>query len=374
MKSKHLLAALCCALSLTSAALHAADTMTPDLGALALPGAKGWTLLNLEANSVEHAGQKAVRLAVKDRKAAGGEGTGGVVYLDGVELAEGTVEFSAFGEPNGGFGVCFSGQDLLTHEAVYFSELRITPAAAPGGAASANAAPIKPDLKAIPSGKGWKGDTTKAKFVADDWNFGCLSFGPYADSKGHSLEALHFGFDAKAQRKQFADTLSAGGNLMKEAMAGRIYDGSHAVQAGGRFRDGVIEADICGCGRDDFQGIIFRAADEALTSRKFDGEIIYFRPFYANNDNPHYPAIQYFATQRDGVDRRMFASLEKDPKIPKETWFHVRLEVRGTVAKVFLNDAEEPALVVPKLESGRSDGLVGFWGWNGRLANLKITE
>jgi hypothetical protein len=211
------------------------------------------------------------------------------------------------------------------------------------------------------------------KFVADDWNFGCLSFGPYADSKGHSLEALHFGFDAKAQRKQFADTLSAGGNLMKEAMAGRIYDGSHAVQAGGRFRDGVIEADICGCGRDDFQGIIFRAADEALTSRKFDGEIIYFRPFYANNDNPHYPAIQYFATQRDGVDRRMFASLEKDPKIPKDTWFHVRLEVRCTVARVFLNEAEEPALVVPKLESGRSDGLVGFWGWNGRLANLKIT-
>jgi len=28
---------------------------------------------------------------------------------------------------------------------------------------------------------------------------------------------------------------------------------------------------------------------------------------------------------------------------------------------------------VPKLESGRNEGLVGFWGWNGRLANLKIT-
>jgi len=35
-------------------------------------------------------------------------------------MAEGTVEFFAFGEPNGGFGVCFCGQDLRTHESVHF--------------------------------------------------------------------------------------------------------------------------------------------------------------------------------------------------------------------------------------------------------------
>ena len=34
MKSKHLIAALCYALSLTSAALHGADTVTPDLKAI----------------------------------------------------------------------------------------------------------------------------------------------------------------------------------------------------------------------------------------------------------------------------------------------------------------------------------------------------
>ena len=156
-------------------------------------------------------------------------------------------------------------------------------------------------------------------------------------------------------------------------MSGRVYVGSHAVLLDSRFRDGDIEADLCGSGHGDFQGIVFRASPEAATSGKFSGELIYFRPFYANYDQPHYPAIQYFALHRTADGRKMSASLEVDPKIPKDEWFHVRIEVRGTVAKVFLNDAEEPALVVPKLESGRSDGLVGFWGWNGRLANLKIT-
>lgn len=76
--------------------------------------------MNVDADQVEHAGRTAVCLAVKDRTMAGNEGTGGVAYLDDVRLTEGTLEFEAFGEPNGGFGVCFGGQDLMTHEAVYF--------------------------------------------------------------------------------------------------------------------------------------------------------------------------------------------------------------------------------------------------------------
>lgn len=211
------------------------------------------------------------------------------------------------------------------------------------------------------------------KFVPDAWCVGRVSFAPHADSAGRSREALHFAFDTKAQQKQYTETRAAGLSLATEAMAGRIYDGSHAVLTESNFRDGTIEADICGAGRDDYQGIIFRAAPEALSSRNFDGEIIYFRPFFANNDKPHYPAIQYFATQRDGDARRMFASREVDPKIPKDEWFHVRIEVKGNEAKVFLNANAQPVLVITKLSSGRTEGLVGFWGWNGRLANPKIT-
>jgi hypothetical protein len=71
---------------------------------------------------------------MKDRKAAGGEGTGGVAYLDDVEMTEGTLEFEAFGEPTGGFGVCFGGRDLLTHEAVYFRPYAFSSALPPSQA------------------------------------------------------------------------------------------------------------------------------------------------------------------------------------------------------------------------------------------------
>jgi hypothetical protein len=211
------------------------------------------------------------------------------------------------------------------------------------------------------------------RFVADQWALGRATFGPHVDIKGLSLGALHFSFDGEAQRKQFAETRAAGKSLMTEAMAGRIYDGAHAVLLESKFRDGIIECDICGAGRDDYQGLIFRASPQALRSRIFAGEIIYFRPFFSNQSKPHYPAIQYFATQPDGEFRKMFASRETDPKIPMSEWFHVRVEVRGNEAKVFLNSDAQATMVIPRLASGQSEGLVGFWAWNGRLANLKVT-
>jgi len=439
MKSKHLLAALCCALSLTSASLHAADTVTPDLGALALPGAKGWTLLNLEANSVEHAGQKAVRLAVKDRKAAGGEGTGGVAYLDGVELAEGTVEFSAFGESNGGFGVCFGGQDLLTHEAVYFrpyafastltspgsgkflegrddavqyvahpgngwhklrtgadtggayekpvagpkpgewfrarvvitaakveafvneepkpclsvarlhpgrtgmvglwvgngapgyfSELRITPAEAPPGAASTNAEPIKPELKVIPSGKGWKGDTAKAKLLDKDG-------APAIEVAGEAVIWLE-GFE---------------------------------------FTDGVIEFD--GKGRSgppqsNFMGIVFRVVDEKTH------DVVYFRPFNFRADTPEKKshAVQYASHPGwpwPRLRQEKTGQYEKaiEPAPDGDAWFHAKVVVQKPKVSVFVNGASEPSLVVNELTE-RNGGSVGLYFYaSGAIANLKIT-
>ena len=161
--------------------------------------------------------------------------------------------------------------------------------------------------------------------------------------------------------------------MSRRQRPGVFYDGSHVILTGPEFKDGVIQADICGVGERDFQGIIFRASPAALTSRDFQGEVVYFRPYYANNETPHYPAIQYFASQVDAEGRRLFAGLEKDVPIPKDAWFHVRIEVRGKEAKMFLGEGREPALVVPNLASGRNSGLVGFWGWNGRLANLKLT-
>jgi len=109
-------------------------SISADLAALATDGT-GWKLHNLTATRFEKDGRSGVRLTVQDRKAAGGIGTGGVVYLEGPTLSEGSLEFSAYGEPKGGYGVCFAGEDLRTHEAIYFRPYAFS--GSPAGAAGA---------------------------------------------------------------------------------------------------------------------------------------------------------------------------------------------------------------------------------------------
>ena len=42
--------------------------------------------------------------------------------------------------------------------------------------------------------------------------------------------------------------------------------------------------------------------------------------------------------------------------IPKDAWFHLRLEVGGAQAKLFVKDMEKPALVMDDLKSGSRRG------------------
>ncbi|MCP4844661.1 MAG: hypothetical protein GY901_06100, partial [Actinomycetia bacterium] len=48
--------------------------------------------------------------------------------------------------------------------------------------------------------------------------------------------------------------------------------------------------------------------------------------------------------------------------LPWDRWVHVRLEFSGTQARVFLDDAEQPALVMNDLKRGRSKGWIGVAG------------
>ena len=59
--------------------------------------------------------------------------------------------------------------------------------------------------------------------------------------------------------------------------------------------------------------------------------------------------------------------------IANNTWFHARLEIDDTTVRVFVNEGKDPVLVVKDLKLGDHSGLVGFWGYPGAFANLKIT-
>ncbi len=141
------------------------------------------------------------------------------------------------------------------------------------------------------------------------------------------------------------------------------------------FQNGTIEADLIGPIEPDdrtFVGIAFHI-DPKNTKQH---ELIYFRPFNSGTErHPH--TVQYVATETIydwPYLRKNFPGVyESGANIANNVWFHVRLEVDGTTVQVFVNDGPEPVLVVKDLKLGDRSGLVGFWGYPGAFANLKVT-
>src|SRR5262249_48663400 len=62
--------------------------------------------------------------------------------------------------------------------------------------------------------------------------------------------------------------------------------------------------------------------------------------------------------------------------IPKDEWFHLRLEVAGAQAKFFVKDMEKPALVIGDLKSGVQKGSVALAVLTGDtyFSNFEVRE
>jgi hypothetical protein len=62
--------------------------------------------------------------------------------------------------------------------------------------------------------------------------------------------------------------------------------------------------------------------------------------------------------------------------IPKDTWFHMRLEVVGAQAKLYVKDMAQPALVMDDLKSGVQQGLVSLYVLTGAtyFSNFEVRE
>lgn len=59
-----------------------------------------------------------------------------------------------------------------------------------------------------------------------------------------------------------------------------------------------------------------------------------------------------------------------------ETWTHVKIEVHGRSARLFLNGADSPSLVVNGLKGADLQGGVALWGYVGEesyFSNLRVT-
>jgi len=133
------------------------------------------------------------------------------------------------------------------------------------------------------------------------------------------------------------------------------------------FGDGTIEFDIALHGHASFAGLLFRAADDN------NAELIYVRP----QRSRQWDALQY-TPLFDGSEAWQLYSGDgytAAAELPLNRWVHVRLVVGGYAARVFVDRAPEPQLVISDLKRPWARGQVGVWGRFGgvNFANLVVS-
>jgi 3-keto-disaccharide hydrolase len=149
------------------------------------------------------------------------------------------------------------------------------------------------------------------------------------------------------------------------------------------FKDGTIEVDLAGlpgAGSDaaarGFVGVAFRTAPHASAL-----ECFYLRPTNGRADDqlrrnhsaqyvsdPAFPC-QKLRSQTPGV-YESYVDLETG------AWTHVKIDVSGLRARLFVNGAAQPTLIVNDLKRGATSGAVGLWigaGTEAYFRNLHVT-
>jgi hypothetical protein len=149
------------------------------------------------------------------------------------------------------------------------------------------------------------------------------------------------------------------------------------------FRNGTIDVYLSGDTAADapanfrgFTGIAFHISPDRT---RFD--CIYLRPKNGHSPDPvqHGHATQY-VSQPDYPWNKLRAETpgkyESSADIMPGDWIHVRIQISGKHASLFVNDSKEPTLVVNELLGTVNEGPIALWVGPGTIANfagLKVT-
>ncbi|HUI98086.1 MAG TPA: hypothetical protein VLX44_20175 [Xanthobacteraceae bacterium] len=149
------------------------------------------------------------------------------------------------------------------------------------------------------------------------------------------------------------------------------------------FHDGTIEVDVAGsilptalAGARGFVGIAFRIDPET-----FACEGLYIRPANGRADDQvrRNHASQYFSYPGwdfDRLRREAPAKYESYADLIAGEWTHLRIEVAGASARLYVGAAEQPVLIVNDLKRGAdAHGAVGLFvdnGTDGHFRKLSI--
>jgi hypothetical protein len=119
------------------------------------------------------------------------------------------------------------------------------------------------------------------------------------------------------------------------------------------MRDGVIDVDVATPATRGFFGIQFRIDKDGANA-----EWIYLRQHKSGLPD----AMQYTPVLGTGLNWQIYngPGFTGAVDIPKDVWFHLRLEVTGAQAKLYVKDMAQPALVMNDLKSGLQKGQVAL--------------
>ncbi len=127
------------------------------------------------------------------------------------------------------------------------------------------------------------------------------------------------------------------------------------------FKDGTIEFDLWSTGERAFAYLHFRMQSED------ESEAIYFRLHKSRLPD----ALQYDPFYQGLGNWQLFHGPESTAAadLSAGRWIHVKLELLGEKAALFVGDAPEPVMVVPKLARGSKGGFIALRSFLG--ANIK---
>jgi hypothetical protein len=153
--------------------------------------------------------------------------------------------------------------------------------------------------------------------------------------------------------------------------------GRFAVLPGTSLQDGTIEVDLTGDTAPDapanlrgFVGIAFR-----ITSDRSHFECFYLRPKNGRsedqlqrNHSAQYISIPGFPWQK--LRSETPGKYESYVDLAPGQWTHLKIEVTGSRARLYVNGAEQPALIVNDLKQPPVNGAIGLWVGPGTIANF----
>jgi hypothetical protein len=133
-----------------------------------------------------------------------------------------------------------------------------------------------------------------------------------------------------------------------------MMEGGAAVLKDFEMGDGVLDVDVATAAKRGFFGFDVRIDRDGVNY-----EEIYLRPHKSGLPD----AIQYTPVLNTGRNWQIYngPGFTAAVDIPKEEWFHLRLEVTGAQAKLYVKNTDQPALLMNDLKSGVQKGQIALF-------------